>query len=299
MLCNKVIDTSCQKGSIRKMAGVWEHTALMWSALKDTRLRKKSLVSIWLDLANAYGSVPHKLIEFALKRYKVPAKWTKLILDYYDGLYGRASGIKATSDWFRLEKGIFAGCTVSVILFLAAFNTILEFVLQDKEALYCMKNGNLLPLLRAFMDDVSILTTSVPAAIKVLKRFEMALDWARMAAKPAKSRSCVIKMGRCMNVEPFVVKEVVIPSIQKKPVKSLGRIIDGSLRDKSAKVNIQEMVVDGIGKIDKSMLTGIMKVFTYQNLLLPKVCWPLMIYEIPSSFVEKLEPYINRHLRKW
>ena len=34
---NPIIDTSCQKGSIKKMAGVIEHTSMVWSALKDSR----------------------------------------------------------------------------------------------------------------------------------------------------------------------------------------------------------------------------------------------------------------------
>ena len=63
---NSIINTSCQKGSVQKMSGVWEHTSMVWSALKDCKSRKKSIAILWLDLANAYGSVPHKLIEFAL-----------------------------------------------------------------------------------------------------------------------------------------------------------------------------------------------------------------------------------------
>ena len=66
---NKFIDTSCQKGSIQKMAGCWEHMSMVWNALQDARKRGKSLAVLWLDLANAYGSVPHQLIKFALKRY--------------------------------------------------------------------------------------------------------------------------------------------------------------------------------------------------------------------------------------
>ena len=66
---NKIIDTSCQKGSIQKMAGCWEHMSMSWSALQDARRRGKTLAALWLDLANAYGSVPHQLIKFALRRY--------------------------------------------------------------------------------------------------------------------------------------------------------------------------------------------------------------------------------------
>ena len=128
VISNNIIDTSVQKGSIQKMAGVWEHTAMVWEGLKDARRRHKSIVVLWLDLANAYGSVPHLLIEFALRRYKVPEKWIKLILSYYNGLWSRTRGGDVYSDWFLYEIGIFAGCTISVILFLAAFNIFLEFI---------------------------------------------------------------------------------------------------------------------------------------------------------------------------
>ena len=72
---------------------------MVWSALKDARKSRHSLAVLWLDLANAYGSVPHKLIEFALKRYSVPRDWIDLIMAYYDGLWGRTSASGISSDW--------------------------------------------------------------------------------------------------------------------------------------------------------------------------------------------------------
>ena len=42
-----------------------------------------------------------------------------------------------------------------------------------------------------------------------------------------------------------------------------------------------------------------MKVWVYQNLLLAVIGWPLMIYEIPLSWVESVEAYLNGCLGKW
>jgi len=106
---------------------------MVWSALKDARRRKKSLAALWLDLANAYGSVPHKLIVYALRRYQVPEDWISLVMSYYNGMWGRTSASGVSSDWMRYERGIFAGCTISVILFVAAFNVILEYVGEGVE----------------------------------------------------------------------------------------------------------------------------------------------------------------------
>ena len=52
---NQFIDTKNQKGSIQAMSGCWEHTAMIWSALKDSRINRKSVAILWLDLANSYG----------------------------------------------------------------------------------------------------------------------------------------------------------------------------------------------------------------------------------------------------
>ena len=95
---NNMIDTMFQKGSIQKKAGCWEHTSMVRAALKDAHSKRRSLSIIWLDLANAYGSVPHMLILFALRRYKIPEDWITLVIKYYDGLWGRTSASGVASD---------------------------------------------------------------------------------------------------------------------------------------------------------------------------------------------------------
>ena len=296
---NSIIDTSCQKGSIQKMAGVWEHTSMVWSALKDCKSKRQSIAILWLDLANAYGSVPHQLIAFALRRYGVPEDWINLVLNYYDGLWSRSTTGSATSQWFRYELGIFAGCTISVILFIAAFNIIIEFVAAGNLSRYRLANGNLLPLLRAFMDDLSIMTTSVPNGSIACNRVDIVLNWARMKAKASKSRSCVIHSGRSLNIEPFSINSEVIPSIQRNPVRTLGRIYDGNLNDRQAKLDLGVQVKSYLRTVDKSLLAGVMKLFTYQHSLLPRVSWPIMIYDVAISWVERYERSINVYLRKW
>jgi ubiquitin carboxyl-terminal hydrolase 22/27/51 len=149
------------------------------------------------------------------------------------------------------------------------------------------------------MDDLSAMTTSVNAAQSILDELDHVLFWAGMKPKAPKSRSCVVKSGRCLHVSPFVVRGEVIPSLQDNPVKTLGRVIDGSLSDRKAKDELYKKVQDGLKLIDKSYLTGVMKLFCYQFILLQRICWPLMIYEIPVSWVENLEGQINVFLRKW
>ena len=303
---NEFVSPRVQKGSMRKVAGCWEHTAMVWSALKDARKNKKDVAAIWLDLANAYGSVPHKLIVFALRRYHVPDTWVELIMSYYDGLWGRSSASGVSSDWMRYERGIFAGCTISVVLFVAAFNVILEYVDAGGVARYKMGGGEEIELLRGFMDDVSILTSSVESANVALKRTEKAISWARMKLKPAKSRSLVVKKGRSMDVQPFAVGELdasvareadVIPCLQRKALRTLGRVYDASIRDSWSKGMVKGKLVGKLKMLNKSYARGVMKLWALHHVALMQVRWDLMVYEIPLSFVEGLEKVVSKYIR--
>lgn len=82
-LKNGHIDTSVQKGGIPGIPGCLEHTGVVTQLLREARENKRDLVVLWLDLANAYGSMPHKLVLETLERHHVPAAVRELILDYY------------------------------------------------------------------------------------------------------------------------------------------------------------------------------------------------------------------------
>ena len=67
LMANSYVDLSVQKGGIPGVSGCLEHATMIWDAIQSARTKKRNLDVIWLDLANAYGSVPHTLIQLALK----------------------------------------------------------------------------------------------------------------------------------------------------------------------------------------------------------------------------------------
>lgn len=91
----------------------------------------------------------------------------------------------------------------------------------------------------------------------------------------------------------------MIPSLADNPTKCLGKWFDDSLSDRNNTGRLQTMVEEGLKKIEKTCLAGKFKAWTFQHSLLPRLLWPLTIYEVPSSTVETLERTINRHLTKW
>ena len=60
---------------------------------------------------------------------------------------------------------------------------------------------------------------------------------------------------------------------------------------------ILQQTIEGLQAIEP--LQGRFKVWMFQFVLLPRLLWPLTIYEIGLSVVEKLERKVNRYTRKW
>ena len=90
------------------------------------------------------------------------------------------------------------------------------------------------------MDDITIVTASVESAGSILSKVNDFMDWSKMRIKPVKSRSLVVHGGKVKHIEPFAVDGQTIPGVHNKPVKFLGRLIDGNLKDNVAR---QDMMV--------------------------------------------------------
>ena len=104
---NGHINTSVQKGGIPGVSGCLEHAMMIWEAIQRAKSEKLNFDVIWLDLANAYGSVPHQMIQLALRMYHVPQDIQVMLNDYFSGFRMRFSINSYTSDWINLEIGLY------------------------------------------------------------------------------------------------------------------------------------------------------------------------------------------------
>ncbi|XP_061925310.1 uncharacterized protein LOC133664585 [Entelurus aequoreus] len=295
---NTYIDTSVQKGGISGMSGCMEHTGVVTQLIREARENKGNLSVLWLDLANAFGSIPHKLVQLTLMKHHVPSRCRDLIADYYSNFRMRVSSGPTTSSWHKVEIGIITGCTISVTLFSLAMNMLTKSAEPECRGPRT-NSGQRQPPIRAFMDDLTVMTESVPGCRWILKGLEKLVEWARMRFKPAKSRSMVLKKGKVEDKFRFNITGTAIPTISEKPVKSLGKVFDCSLRDTTSIQSTCAELDGWLKSVDKSGLPGKFKAWIYQHGILPRILWPLLIYSFPISTVEILERRVSNHLRRW
>ena len=100
MLRNNYISREIQKGFLAGTPGCLEHTFALLEALQDAKDSYRQIIVAWLDLANAYGSVRHNLIQFALNWYHVPKAVQELIFDYYEKLCAMVTANNWSTGFF-------------------------------------------------------------------------------------------------------------------------------------------------------------------------------------------------------
>ena len=170
--------------------------------MKEAITHKSTLFTIGLDIANAYGVIPHKLIIFALQRYGITPQWIRLVENYYKGIFSKSLSDSAISGSHRHQLGDICRVHSFFILFLAGMNIILEYSLQVKVSEFTTNNIKL-PLLYAFIDDLSLMSCAVSGAQTLLSQCITALTWACVEFRADKSYSIVIIKGRCRNTTHF------------------------------------------------------------------------------------------------
>ena len=191
-LANKYIDTSIQKGGVPAVSGCMEHTAILSQLIRDAKAEKKGLVVVWLDIANAYGSIPHDLIQLALRRAHVPDDFCKLVESYYGNMNIRFTTKEFTTEWQRVKKGIITGCTLSVILF-ALSMTMLVMSVKDETKGPKTLSGQRQVNTSLFMDDIATRTENLVQTKYLLDKLVEKMKWAGLSIKPEKSRGLGVK----------------------------------------------------------------------------------------------------------
>ena len=127
MVRNNFIRREVQKGFLSGMPGCLEHSFALAEALRDASFNQRQIVITWIDLANAYGSVRHNLIQYALNWYHVPILVQKLIFNYYEKLAATVVTREWSTGFFLFDIGLFQGCVLSTILFDCVFQLCLLY----------------------------------------------------------------------------------------------------------------------------------------------------------------------------
>ena len=296
-VANGYIDTSVQKGGVPGVSGCMEHTGILTQLIREAKEGRKDLVVTWLDVANAYGTIPHRVIMTALQKSHVPEEMRSLVEAYYSDVQVRFTTSEYTTEWLKLERGIVTGCTLSVILFTLAMTLLVTSAKKETKGPKT-KSGQQQEHSRLFMDDIQTTTENLVQTKHLLENLSGKLKWAGLKVRPGKCRSLVIVKGEVSKRMPVINGNPIV-SVSERPVKYLGKVYDKTLSDR---VQIEETVEElrrNLEKLERCRVPGRYKAWMIQHMVLPRLMWPLTIYHVPETRVREMQRRITAKLKKW
>ncbi|KAK3738754.1 hypothetical protein RRG08_035634 [Elysia crispata] len=148
------------------------------------------------------------------------------------------------------------------------------------------------------MDDTTIIYSKEYEPRRMLERFDVLIAWCRMKFKLKKSRSLSVRKDKIDATTTFTVANHQIPTVSQEPVRSLGRWYNSSMKDTKRGLETVDLATEGLLAINRCSLQGKLKVKVWYTLI-PKLLWPLLVYEICSNTVEAIEAKINKFTRRW
>lgn len=183
-----------QKG-FTKNEGCTEHTFLIDTAIHSARQDRRSLAMAFLDLSNAFGSVPHTLILQNLRRAGLSDQFVQLVEDLYSDTTCKVRTENGCTGDISIGKGVKQGDPLSALLFNIAIEPLLRMVKAKHESNAFSLHGRKLNVL-AYADDLVIVTDSSASLRHALHDVNLILQDMSLAANPQKCGTMTLERGK-------------------------------------------------------------------------------------------------------
>ena len=194
MIGNGFRDTCVQKAFQTTIPGCEKHQFKAHYVLQDANSNARSLTIAWIDLGNAYGSIPHKLIAYAFNHYRVNSNLVELVCNLYTILTPSVLMPSWSTASFAMEVGVFQGDPLSVSIFNVEINTLVDGLVQRCFKLgYHFSSSNMCLNLLQYADDTCLLARELRSCQRMLNVMEDWLTWSRMQPRPSKCQAVALK----------------------------------------------------------------------------------------------------------
>ncbi|CAG9562426.1 unnamed protein product [Danaus chrysippus] len=249
-----------QKGFLPGISGCLEHNTLLSESLKDARKSERQITVCWIDLENAFGSIQHELMLFALRWYNFPPLVRDMIASYYSKLRFSIITKEGPSKSLSYNVGLFQGCCLSPIAFNIVINILVDkLICNEKKWGYRFKfNNKYTESILAFADDLAILTRNPKHCQVLLNEVDKFCEWTDgLRIKPSKCHCLCLgrRNTRYTSYDPGLSLggQCISTVTENAPFKFLGRKIDNIGRTPSLE-GIVDSFLNDLNKLDAGVI---------------------------------------------
>lgn len=294
---NKFIDTTIQKGGVSGLKlGIFEQIIKLKNTIKDANKNNNELCVMFIDIKDAFPSIPISIVCQVMKHYKVDDKIINYVKTYYDELHYYYDTPEWKSDLYKWNKGLLQGCPLSSLLFILVMNYILERINRDfQDQAYKFSKNDFKILLLAYIDDIAITTKDKQSMILVYEKLKESFE--KFNLKINKDKTSYMHI--CPNFNNLQdpqtdIEQVISYTYLGERLYSNGESIET--------YNLLLITVKSLlYRIDSNVNYDNPKKLLYLNkIIIPKIQRKFYImYDISNEMKEHLLKYVNMFVKKW
>ena len=300
MIANGYMDTNVQKAFMHEISGYTEQSTKLAAALREPHTKHRSVTVYWLDLANAYDSVHHGLIQFSLQHYNAPDKLMNIVGDLYSDLQALITTPHWTSRPIPLKIGVYQGHSFSVVIFNTVMYTIADSMMGLQHLGYRFSQSQRAMHLLQYADDTCLISDSPAGCKKPLEGVERWLNWSGMKAKVSKCHSLPLQVSTAKTYDPrLTLYGQSIHFIGKEAIKYLGVTVQVPLDSDTIKHRLASKLQTMLEMVDKVPVTSHQKLLLYCAAICPRLNWDFMANDLMSWVKITLEAAATRFLKRW
>ena len=269
---------SPEQKSARPSEGCYEHAFLLESIVNDARRQPRPLALAWLDIRNAFGSIPHSALLTTLSHMGFPPDLISMIGNVYTGATTEVLTPLGKTDEIPIHSGVKQGCPLSAIL----FNLTLELIIRRcKAAAETLPRG---PLrhhgisfsVLAYADDLVILARSPESLQLLLDAVSDTANTLNLAFRADKCASLSLnKHAPRIRLDAFTVQDATIPALDREDHYRYLGVPIGLVHNITNIQTLVDELTSKLAKIEQSLLAPWQKLDAIRTFVQPCLTYAL------------------------
>ena len=278
------------------------------TAFDDFRHKSSKMVSVFIDFADAFGSVEHEFIFETLESFDIPLIYCALIEDIYRySSFAVICGCEL-SELFYIIRGTKTGDPLSALIFILVIDVVCRPMYRralDEMNILNDEIINPLPV-QAFADDIN--TTHHDAKL-IQKMFDVSEEVSIQSGLEVKPEKCAVLYARRSGNSWYKGKNDVTPVItvqgnvlethdRNYSYKYLGKSLSLSGEDSAQVEEFIKTYLDLVKKISDSSLPLALKASALNNMALAKILHHFYNTRLSEEQLEDIDKSVTKTVRE-
>ena len=276
-----------QKGFLPGVNGIQEHTQLLRTVVEDAKVNRSDMAMAFLDLRNAFGSIPHGILEELFSSLPIPSQLRKVIKDIYsENKINFVEGNNIIPVY--PTAGVRQGDALSTVVFNLAAEPLIRAAKKARGYAIYQASAKV----TAFADDIALIASSKEDLQDAVDSIVITAESLGLNFNPGKCVSLTLTKGKAAETQ-ISISGCSIACLEAEGAHDyLGVPIGAKLQFRT-----DSQLVNHLDKLKDSLLAPWQKLEVFRSHLLPSLSHHLASGYCKKERLQELDTECRKFLR--